>query len=134
MVRVLQAWLLKRQRRCLRHFREASYELTCYLGAHDEVDLFAIDCETRLESRPHVENLRILLVGLDQHTGFVVSRNGRMSFVHSSYYPGAMKVVAQPLNETSPLTDSTYRAIGKLLSDEMLRRWLLGQTFPVTFR
>jgi len=96
----------------------------------------------RFSNAPMAEVERVLkrwgeglyLVGLDRHTGFIVVRGGKLSFVHSSYYDDAMKVVSQPLLETSPLTDSKYRVIGKLLGDEMIRRWLLGEQFPVTFQ
>jgi len=42
--------------------------------------------------------------------------------------------MSQPLLEKSPLADSRYRVIGKLLGDEMIRRWLLGESFPVQYR
>lgn len=75
----------------------------------------------------------LYLVGLDRHTGFVVNRSGELRFVHSSYYEDQMQVVSQPFAETSPLTDSRYRVFGKLLGDDMILRWIRGETFPIVF-
>lgn len=75
----------------------------------------------------------LYLVGLDQHTGFVVNRKGELRFVHSSYYEDVMRVVSQPFAETSPLTESRYRVFGKLLGDPMILRWIKGEAFPITF-
>jgi hypothetical protein len=75
----------------------------------------------------------LYLVGLDIHVGFVIYRKGRLEFCHSSYYQPQRRVVSQGVAERSPLTDAQYRVLGKLLSDEMLRKWLAGEAFPETF-
>jgi hypothetical protein len=75
----------------------------------------------------------LYMVGLDQHTGFVVNRKGVLRFVHSSYYEDLMRVASQPFAETSPLSDSRYRVFGKLLGDPMILRWIRGETFPIAF-
>jgi len=73
----------------------------------------------------------LYLVGLDNHVGFLVNDGGRITFWHSTYLAPRPAVIAQDLFEFSPLTVSRYRVIGKLLGDGMMRRWLVGEGFPV---
>lgn len=75
----------------------------------------------------------VFVVGLDIHVGYVINANGRITFRHASYYKPPLAVTSQDVREQSPLTDSRYRVLGKLLTDEMLVKWLLGQPFPITF-
>lgn len=74
----------------------------------------------------------IFLVGLDIHVGFVIFRNNRISFCHASYY-SPQKVVNQEVLEPSPLVDSQYRVLARLFRDDMLKKWLSGRSFPVTY-
>jgi hypothetical protein len=71
----------------------------------------------------------LYVVGLDQHTGFILCDNQGVFFIHSSYV-GA-KVVAKERALDSPiLSGSKYRVIGKLSADdEFLRKWLQGGNF-----
>jgi hypothetical protein len=75
----------------------------------------------------------VFVVGLDIHVGYVINAGGHITFRHSSYYKPPLAVVSQDVREQSPLTDSRYRVLGKLFTDEMLTRWLLAQPFPITF-
>ncbi len=74
----------------------------------------------------------IFLVGLDIHVGFILFRNNRITFCHANYY-SPQKVVNQEVLEPSPLVDSQYRVLAKLFTDDMLKKWLSGQSFPVTY-
>lgn len=76
----------------------------------------------------------LYLVGLDNHVGFIVYRNNDMQFVHSNYYKDYNQVVSQPILAHSPLVNSKYRIIGKLLNDKMLEKWLTNQTFNLRYR
>lgn len=69
----------------------------------------------------------IYIVGLDMHVGFIINTGSEISFVHSNYYEPATGVMSQPLNSINPLRDSKYRVVGKLLNDEMVRRWIMGE-------
>lgn len=69
----------------------------------------------------------LYLVGLDCHVGFIVHYRDTLSFVHSSYYRPEIGVMSEPLDSENPLRDSRYRVIGRLLSDEMMRRWITGE-------
>lgn len=69
----------------------------------------------------------IYIVGLDMHVGFIVNTGSEISFVHSNYYEPATGVMSQPLNSINPLRDSNYRVVGKILNDEMVRRWIMGE-------
>ena len=65
-------------------------------------------------------------VGLDNHVGFIIRRNGVARFVHSNYYQRDIGVMAEPLDGNNPFAHSHYRIIGKLLDDEMMEAWLQG--------
>lgn len=73
----------------------------------------------------------IYLVGLDQHVGFISVVGEDMAFVHSSYYQPDSCVQAEKIETKNPLSDSKYRVIGKLFSDDMVVGWLEGRIYPV---
>ena len=77
------------------------------------------------------ERGRDFFVGLDIHVGFIISQKNRITFCHANYYPPG-EVMNQEVSEHSPLVDSQYRVIAKLFADDMLKKWLMGQSFPVT--
>ena len=66
-------------------------------------------------------------VGLDNHVGFIVSRNSIIRFVHSNYYQRETGVMSEPLDGNNPLAHSRYRIVGQLLGDELVRAWLEGR-------
>ena len=73
----------------------------------------------------------LYLVGLDSHVGFIVVRNGKSSFVHSNYYKADKGVMSEEIDSKNPLSDSAYRVLGKLLSDEMVVNWITGEAYNV---
>ncbi|MFT5465466.1 MAG: hypothetical protein ACI8UO_000561 [Verrucomicrobiales bacterium] len=73
----------------------------------------------------------IYIVGLDTHTGFVVNDGENHALIHSSYYKPPFSVTAEPIDGRNPLAHSKYRVIGKILDDEMIRKWLMGEAFPM---
>jgi len=75
----------------------------------------------------------IYIVGLDIHAGFIVNKNNNIYFIHSSYYDPPLSVVSQDLAEKSPLTDSRYRVLGKILDGKMVEKWITGDSFPVIY-
>ncbi len=75
----------------------------------------------------------LYLVGLDLHAGFILNRGGKITFWHSTYFPPYKEVIAQDINDYSPFTESQYRVIGKLFSDRMMRKWLRGERFRMTY-
>jgi len=75
----------------------------------------------------------IYIVGMDIHAGFIVNKNNNIYFIHSSYYAPPLSVVSQDLTEKSPLTDSRYRVLGKILDEEMVEKWIRGDSFPVIY-
>lgn len=66
-------------------------------------------------------------VGLDNHVGFIVARNGVVRFVHSNYYQREIGVMSEPLDGNNPLANSHYRIVGSLLGDVMMTSWLEGR-------
>lgn len=77
---------------------------------------------------PKYEGINI--VGLDKHVAFIVIKDGKMRFIHSS--GGAPKcVVDEAKNEAYALKHSQYRVIGNISNNkEVLRKWLMGEAFP----
>ena len=66
----------------------------------------------------------LYLVGLDNHVGFITVKNDSIHFVHANYYEPDIGVMSQEIDSENPLKDSKYRIIGKLLTDEMVIKWL----------
>lgn len=66
-------------------------------------------------------------VGLDNHVGFILRREGSSHFVHSGYYRHTEGVVAEPLNGPNPFAVSRCRVIGKLFDDVMVMKWLTNE-------
>ena len=66
----------------------------------------------------------VYIVGLDQHTGFLVHNGKGLRFIHSSYVSPSQVVSEEP-GEAVILARSRYRVVGKLSGDrQLLRRWL----------
>ncbi len=82
---------------------------------------------SRVEEEIRKSGEGLYIAGLDIHVGFVVNTGNSIMFVHSNYYEPAEGVMAQTLNSVNPFRDSKYRVIGKILSDEMVRRWITGE-------
>jgi len=66
-------------------------------------------------------------VGLDNHVGFIVSRNGVLRFVHSNYYQREVGVMSEALEGENPLAHSRYRIVGSILGDKMVLAWIEGR-------
>lgn len=73
----------------------------------------------------------LYIVGLDSHVGFLLYREGKMQFVHSSYYRPDAFVKSESLEGRNPLADSNYRVVGKILGDRMIEKWLVGEEFSL---
>jgi len=71
----------------------------------------------------------LYIVGLDDHTGFLLCVDNAVFFIHSSPdWP--MKVVREPANQNPRLINSGYRVLGKLSADEhLLAKWLGNREF-----
>ena len=72
----------------------------------------------------------LYVVGMDSHTGFIVNKKGVCRFVHSDYYNPLGGVISEKLSSNNPLKASKYRVIGKVLTDEMVTKWLKKEKFP----
>ncbi len=68
----------------------------------------------------------LYIVGLDNHTGFILNRKNQVYFIHSSYRK-PFKVVKEKATESSILRESRYRVLGKLfIDDSLVLAWLNG--------
>ncbi len=72
----------------------------------------------------------LYIIGLDFHVGFVVvEADDKVRFVHASYI--THEVVDEAAAEATPIIDSKYRVVGKILQDDMLEAWLRGDRIGV---
>jgi hypothetical protein len=71
----------------------------------------------------------LYLVGLDCHVGYIYKSGKEIKFVHSSYYEPEKGVMMEELDSENPLKNSKYRVVGKILDDEMMRKWLRREKY-----
>lgn len=66
----------------------------------------------------------LYIIGLDNHTGFIFINGKERLFIHSTgWFP--FKVVKDVISESSVLSKSTYRVVGKISDDDdFLRKWV----------
>jgi hypothetical protein len=69
----------------------------------------------------------LYVVGLDCHVGFIYKKGNKIKFVHSSYYKKEVGVMSENLDTKNPLKDSKYRVVGRLLDDDMMKKWLMNE-------
>ncbi len=68
----------------------------------------------------------IFIVGLDNHTGFIVKKGAVIDFVDADYQVD--KVVREPLEESNIIKSNGYFMVGDLShSDETMVKWLKGE-------
>jgi len=73
----------------------------------------------------------LYMVGLDSHVGFILVSGKKHQFIHADYYNRATGVKSEKTTDKNPLSDSKYRMIGKLLTDEMVKNWLIGHQYAL---
>ncbi len=71
----------------------------------------------------------LFVVGLDSHVGFVFKSGSKVTFTHASYYDPEVGVQTEELNDDNPFTKSAYRVVGRILNQEMIRKWILGESW-----
>ena len=66
----------------------------------------------------------LYIIGLDNHTGFIFINGEEHFFIHSTgWFP--FKVVKDKISESSVLSNSKYRVVGKISDDEhFLKKWV----------
>lgn len=74
----------------------------------------------------------LYIVGMDLHAGFIANDGDSIRFIHVSYYM-PQKALAEKLDGPNPLKNSRYRVVGKILDDEMIRKWLLKEKFELKY-
>lgn len=68
------------------------------------------------------------VVGLDNHTGFLLHDGERFDFCHSSYL-APVAVVCEPAVTSAAFTSRVY-VVGPLFSDALVDAWLTGRAVP----
>ncbi len=72
----------------------------------------------------------IFILGLDNHTGFVVKKGKELRFVHSNYKFGSDKVVSESFDKSEAIQENGYFVIGNFTgSDSTLINWLNKKTY-----
>jgi hypothetical protein len=71
----------------------------------------------------------LFIIGLDYHVGLLLQTDDDLRFIHSSYVTGT--VVDEDAATASPIVDSKYRVVGKILSRANLDAWLSGERIEV---
>ncbi len=73
----------------------------------------------------------LYVVGLDSHVGFVYKSGDEVTFTHASYYNPKIGVQTEELDGDNPFAKSAYRVVGRILNREMIRKWILGESWEV---
>src|SRR5690554_4201303 len=97
--------------------------------AHGNIKRFTNRPINEIEKYLQISGNGVYLVGLDMHVGFLVVESTNISFIHSNYYQPKIGVMSEKINSRNPLNDSNYRIIGKLMTDEMIVKWLFNQAY-----
>ena len=71
----------------------------------------------------------LYIAGLDNHVGFVYKNGNEVTFTHASYYNPKIGVQTEQLDGDNPFAKSGYRVIGRILDTEMVRKWILGESW-----
>lgn len=71
----------------------------------------------------------LYVVGLDNHVGFVYKSGKEVTFTHASYYDPKIGVQTEELMGDNPFAKSVYRVVGRILNKEMIRKWILGESW-----
>ncbi len=71
----------------------------------------------------------LYVAGLDNHVGFVYKSGDEVTFTHASYYDPKIGVQTEPLIGDNPFAKSAYRVVGRILNKEMVRKWILGESW-----
>ena len=71
----------------------------------------------------------LYVVGLDNHVGFVYKSGKEVTFTHASYYDPKIGVQTEELIGDNPFAKSAYRVVGRILNKEMIRKWILGESW-----
>lgn len=73
----------------------------------------------------------LFVAGLDNHVGFVYKSGKKVTFTHASYYDPKVGVQTEELIGDNPFAKSAYRVVGHILNKEMVRKWILGESWEV---
>lgn len=73
----------------------------------------------------------LYVVGLDSHVGFVYKSGDKVTFTHASYYDPKIGVQTEELDGDNPFSKSAYRVVGRILNREMIRKWILGESWEM---
>lgn len=71
----------------------------------------------------------LYIAGLDNHVGFVYKSGDEVTFTHASYYDPKIGVQTETLIGDNPFAKSAYRVVGRILDKEMVRKWILGESW-----
>lgn len=74
----------------------------------------------------------IFIVGLDNHTGFIVKKDTNLRFVHANYTVAEDGVMSEDFDESRVIQNNRYFAIGNFLqSDSTIIKWINGTEYKL---
>jgi len=92
--------------------------------ANKDIRRFSFAPIDQIEAYFIKEGNGLYLVGLDQHTGFVVVKDNEINFIHASYYQPEIGVLSEDLKGENPLSHSNYIVVGKMFNDAKVLNWI----------
>jgi hypothetical protein len=104
----------------------ASEEMITSLASRKNVHRFSNVPLNKFEKKMNELGDGLYIIGLDNHTGFILISGTGNYFIHASgWFP--YKVVRDVVGESSILSNSKYRVVGKISDDEdFLKNWVKG--------
>lgn len=102
----------------------ASEEMIKSLVAKESISRFSNLQVAEFEKKMNKLGKGLYVIGLDNHTGFILISDEGNYFIHASgWYP--YKVVKEILGKSSILDRSRYKIVGKLSNDkDFLKNWI----------
>jgi hypothetical protein len=102
----------------------ASEEMIRSLASKEQVHYISNTSLKEFEKKLVAYGNGLYIIGLDNHTGFILVDGAEHYFIHSTgWFP--FKVVKDVVSQSSVLEKSKYRVVGKISDDEgFLNKWV----------
>ncbi len=71
----------------------------------------------------------LYIIGLDFHVGYLLVEGESVRFIHASYVTET--VVDEDAATAEPIVTSKYRVVGRLLTDETVKKWIAKKKIQV---
>lgn len=110
---------------------QQSSKNACYSLALDKtVHCFKPDSREGLLNDLETLGDGLYVVGLDYHVGYLLRRNGKFFFIHSSYL-GADGVVMEEIENSLAFGSTSYYVSPVTMNQTLVKKWLLGEEIRI---